>query len=388
MNKSLYTIKNKVGLTKPLKLSAACLTSTIMFSPICANAQTFEDRGFDFGAEYAVGYQAPPIGSDAGDSRKQRLTINVSTDLEKLFGLANGTFFAQYQNHNGVNGSTNINDIQQFDGLDDPEYDRIHMLWYQHIFMNGKLRIKLGKVEPKSEFFAPENATNHLGFSTERSPTIIAQGPPSMSFNAFYSPSEAITFAFGLYDATWNQGRDENNFKLHNIFEASDLAYFLEGRFKWKQGINGHPGSVKIGGWKLDGERIMFNGVQVNNTEGFYVVVDQTLTSNGVGFYAQFGTVDKKVSALSRHIGIGIKWDGPIEGREYDVLGAGVSTVKFSDDPNAPFISDSETAYELFYKAPLTSWLTVQADLQAITNPGGRGANNVIVSTFRATFSY
>ena len=67
------------------------------------------------------------MGTDAGGSRKQRLTLNMSADMEKLTGLKNGTFFAQYQNHNGVSGSSNVHDIQQFGGLDDPEYDRIHM---------------------------------------------------------------------------------------------------------------------------------------------------------------------------------------------------------------------------------------------------------------------
>ncbi len=344
-------------------------------------------EGFDFGASYEAGFQMKPLGSDAGSSSKQRLTLNLSVDTAKAFGFEDGTFFAQYQNHNGEHAVGNIHDIQQFDGLDDPEYDRIHMFWYQHKFMDGKLRIKVGKVEPKSEFFAPENARNHLGFSTERSPTIVAQGPPSMSFNAFLDVTDQLSLAFGIYDATWNKGRDENNFDLHNLFQAADVAIFSELRYKWTSPA-GLPGSVKVGYWKLDGEKSQFSGGMDNSTDGVYIVVDQTITENGIGVYAQYGVADKRVSPLSRHIGVGMQWVGAIEGRDNDVFGLGVSSVKFSNASGSPYIEGSETAWEIFYKAPINKWFTVQADVQAITNPGGMGNEDVIVPTIRATMAF
>jgi len=355
---------------------------------VVATAQSSTDNGIDFGASYSAGYQAPPINSSAGSSHKQRLTLNMAADLEKIFGVKNGSFFFQYQNHNGQNGSDNIGDIQRFDGLDDPEYDRIHMLWYQHIFADGKLRIKVGKVEPLSEFFYPENAKHHLGFSTTRSGTIFAQGPPSMSLNAFYSPTDKFTLAIGVYDATWNRGRDENDFRFHNPFKAEDVAIFLEGRFKWDNGIAGLPGGMKVGAWQLTAEQVRFDGGQSNGTNGIYVLVDQTLTDNGMGVYAQYGYADQQVVALSSHIGFGMQWIGPFAERENDIFGVGYSRVTFSDAIDAPFIKEAETAYELFYKAPLNDWFTVQADLQAIDNPGGLGAPDVLVFTTRATISF
>ncbi|MBL4801243.1 MAG: carbohydrate porin [Emcibacter sp.] len=375
-------------LFKKTLFTAITAFSMAPFAIYSSHAQSLSERGVDFGASYVAGYQVAPLGSDAGDSAKQRLTLNMSVDTEKLFGLKNGSFFVQYQNHNGEHAGGNIHDIQQFDGLDDPEYNRIHMLWYQHIFADGKLRIKVGKVEPKSEFFAPENAKNHLGFSTERSPTIIAQGPPSMSFNAFYQATENLSFAVGVYDASWNEGRDENNFKLHNLFEASSVAIFLEARYKWTEGLMGRAGGLKVGFWRLDGTKTKFNGDVVDGTDGLYVVFDQTLTDNGIGIYAQYGVADKDISPVSRHLGVGVQWVGPISGREKDVFGAGISSVKFSNALGATFIEDSETAYEIFYKAHVNEWITVQADIQAINNPGGMGAKDIVVSTLRASLSY
>lgn len=383
-----FTARSMESVISPIVVAVSASVLLVLTSLTSgAQAQT-DDVGLDFGASYEMGYQAAPWGSDDGGSNKQRLTLNLSADTGKLFGLKNGTFFFQYQNHTGEHGGNNIGDIQQFDGLDDPEYDRIHMLWYQHVFMDGKLRIKMGKVEPKSEFFAPKNAGNHLGFSTERSPTILAQGPPSMSFNAFFSPTENFTLALGIYDATWNRGRDENTFKLYNFFKADDYAIFAEARYDWKAASSGPGGGLKVGFWRLDGERNLFAGGQTDGTNGYYITLDQTITASGIGVYAQIGTADKKVSNLSRHIGAGMQWVGPLKGREKDVFGLGVSTVKFSDAPGSPFLKGSETAYEIFYKAPITSWFTLQADGQMISNPGGLGAENVFVSTFRGTLSF
>lgn len=144
-----------------------------------AVADDAEPQAVEFGLSYAAGHSFEPFGAADGDSTsKQRLTINMRADLEQAWGWQGASFFIQYQNHRGVSGGSEIGDIQVYDGLDDPEYDRIHMVWLQQHFFGDTLRVKLGKVEPKSEFFAPVNARHHLGFSTERSPTIIAQGHP------------------------------------------------------------------------------------------------------------------------------------------------------------------------------------------------------------------
>ena len=346
------------------------------------------DFGLSLGGSYEGGFQLPPIGSDAGSSEKQRLTLNMKLDTEKATGLKGGTLFFQYQNHNGVHGVTNIGDFQQFDGLDDPEYDRIHMFWYEQKFLNDRLRVKVGKVEPKSEFFAPENARNHLGFSTERSPTIIAQGPPSMSINAFASLTENVELAVGVYDATWGSGRDENTFNLYNFFKAADYAIFTEARVKWQGGLNGLSGGMKLGYWKYDGPILGITNQLAPSTDGLYVTLDQTLTKNGLGVYGQFGTADDAISAVGRHYGAGLQWLGAFKGRQRDIFGVGYSRVTFSDEPGAPFTASHETAYEVFYKAFFGDHFIVQADLQFIDNPGGRGADDVLVPTIRLTGAF
>lgn len=362
-----------------------CLMSSGLLIAGQAAAGELGSGPIKFGGSYAAGHSFEPLGpAEGGATSKQRLTISFEADLGRTWGWQGASFFVQYQNHRGVSGGTEIGDIQVYDGLDDPEYDRIHMVWLQQRFFGDTLRVKLGKVEPKSEFFAPENATHHLGFSTERSPTIVAQGPPSLSANFFYQPSDQFSIGLGVYDAAWNRGFDENTFNFNNVFEdLDDLAIFLEARYSFN---SGHT-RLKLGGWRLDGALNRFDGLTKNGTEGAYLVLDHDL-SDRVGMYAQLGFADGSVSALTHHFGAGFQWTGPLTTRPDDIFGFGISRVSFTDDFNAPFTADAETAYEVFYKMPLTSRFIFQADLQFIDNPGGRGIPDALVPTIRGTINF
>jgi len=364
-----------------------CLLFIIAPATTCAQTPWLESNGVSLGLSYEAGYQAPPHGSSAGSSAKQRLSLSAGVDLNTLAELEGASVFFQFQNHNGQHGVTNIGDKQQFDGLDDPEYDRIHMLWFQQILLDGTLRFKVGKVDPKSEFFSPKYGADHISVSTERSPTIIAQGPPSMSVNAFYQANDSYAIAVGLYDASWLSGRDENTLKLHNPFNAQDFALFIENRFYWKKSFIPYPGQARVGLWNLDGDIANFDGSIEDGSRGYYLTLDQALSANGIGAYFQYGHGDEDTNALEEHIGLGLRWQGPITNRSDDVFGVGYSRASFSQAQGSPFLKEAETVYEIFYKAPVSKYLLLQADIQAINDPGGINAEDVVVTTLRATLS-
>lgn len=72
---------------------ATCLASSLVFGLTGALwADSLTDQGVDFGASYEAGFQLAPIGSDAGGSSKQRLTLNLAVDMEKLLALRTARF--------------------------------------------------------------------------------------------------------------------------------------------------------------------------------------------------------------------------------------------------------------------------------------------------------
>ena len=349
------------------------------------------ERGFTIGGSYEAGFSKNTHGGidTDGASNKQRLTLNLSLSLDKLIGLEGGTVFFQYQNHHGSFATDEVGDIQQFDGLDDPEYNRIHMFWYEQWLFGKKARFKIGKVEPKSEFFGPIYAKNHLGFSTERSPT-IGHGPPANSVNLFLYPTKSLEFGFGIYDAAFNEGRDENDFRLHSLFSSpADTFYLAEGRYKWDSG------RFMAGYWYLDGDFNKLDGPGTQSSkDGFYLVLDQMVykennnkdDNQGIGIYLQYGYTDEDISSIKAHYGAGFQWTGAIPSRDEDVWGMGVSHVDLSSD-NTTFRDNYERAFEVFYKGKISKNLTLQYDMQFIENPSGQHTD-ALVHNLRVTFSF
>jgi carbohydrate-selective porin OprB len=62
----------------------------------------------------------------------------------------------------------------------------------------------------------------------------------------------------------------------------------------------------------------------------------------------------------------GLIYTGLIPHRDEDVLGTGVAWAELFRGGN-----NQETVFEFFYKAQITSWTSVQPDLQYIATPSG-----------------
>lgn len=67
-----------------------------------------------------------------------------------------------------------------------------------------------------------------------------------------------------------------------------------------------------------------------------------------------------------------------IVNRDDDVIGLGVSWVHFSDDVNAGFTENSETATKIFYRAQVTPAMNMQPYVQYIASLGGEGLPDAI----------
>lgn len=153
--------------------------------------------------------------------------------------------------------------------------------------------------------------------------------------------------------------------------------------------LAGLPGRIGLGGW-WNGDR--FDRFDRSNPDpgtadesyGAYVTWEQqvfkesseTEDAQGIGLYAQYGWAPEDRSEAHWTLSGGAEWTGPIPGRDDDAMGAGVFHAAFSGE--AGFADDSETAFELFYKAQIASWITVKPDIQYIVNPGGLGNRDAL----------
>ncbi len=337
-----------------------------------------------------------------GDTFRHLFNGNLTLDAERLMGWEGGTFFLNFQNHNGPDASADdVGDAQAFSNIDAEGRTQVAELWFEQVTIDGTVRVKVGKVEANAEFAFVDNGGEFINSSMGLSPTVFvlpSEPSPAMSANVFVYPTDGFYAGAGLYDGSLQEGVPTGSRGPKTFFEnPADLFVIGEAGVTWGSDGEGLPGRFGGGGWWHTGTFVRFDGATDEETGGFYLVFDQTLwlenpsdpdDGQGLGMFLQYGYADADVSMIEHHAGGGFAWMGPIPSRDDDVLGAGVSFVRFSDEPGAGLTDDHETAFELFYKAQIMPWISVKPDLQYISNPGGTGLDDALVATLRVEANF
>jgi porin len=115
--------------------------------------------------------------------------------------------------------------------------------------------------------------------------------------------------------------------------------------------------------------------------EGVYALVDAQLFTErddeqqGLAGFVRAGTADGRVNRFGNFIGAGLVYTGALPRRAEDQLGLAVASVANARPYRRVNARDGlatdrrESAIELTYRVPVTSWLTLQGDVQHILNP-------------------
>src|SRR5207247_475519 len=127
--------------------------------------------------------------------------------------------------------------------------------------------------------------------------------------------------------------------------------------------------------------------VQHRGSGGVYVIGD--LTVRLLTAFAQLGLGDGRVNQIGGYFGGGFTFTAPFSSRAKDALGLAVAAARNGShyeraQTAAGGPAAGETNVELTYLAQLSSWLTVQPDVQYVIHPGGtRATRNAVVSEER-----
>jgi porin len=119
---------------------------------------------------------------------------------------------------------------------------------------------------------------------------------------------------------------------------------------------------------------------QVFGSRGGYIGGATRLYSQtarrGLDGFVNLGISGSTVSMIDRSLDIGVTYTGLLDARPYDRMGVAVGIVAASSPYKAMQVASGsgvrnyETNLELTWRAPITSWLTVQPDIQYWINPG------------------
>lgn len=354
----------------------------------------WQARGITLEAGLTADHSALLAGGAEPDTSATRYLAEAGVRLASrpLLGYPGGELVAGWVYQDGEDGSLAAGDFQAYANIDAADFSALYRLWYQQRLLDGRLRLKLGKLDANSEFAYVDNGAEFVHSSPGFSPTIQAfpsYPDPATSVNLFVEPGGALYAGVGVYDGATQAGLRTGTHGPGSFFgRPSDLFYIAEAGTGFA--VAGAPGRLGVGAWRHTGDFERFDGGRADHADGIYLVLDQALRpaasaapARGPGLFLQYGRADPQVSEVTDHAGAGLQWRGPLAARPEDSAGAMASYVAFSDAPQAGFTDDYELALELFYAARINRWLVLQPDLQYLVHPGGRGLPDARVVTLR-----
>ncbi len=311
--------------------------------------------------------------------------LTITADLERMGLPTGGTFFIYGQNGHG-RGLTeqDVGDFQTLSNIDTIDFVQVSEYWWERASGDGTFVLRLGKQDCNATFAVLESADSFMNSSFGFHPTIpMPTFPdPSMAVVGWLQLTECLALELGIWDGvpngrTWGFSGTGKTFSI------------LEAEFSYALGTHDElPGYFHIGPWyhsdRFDDVAPGSSGSFEGNY-GYHLEWEQTVFCEGrhdrdnrqrLAAFVQYGWAPEDRNVAGQYFGVGLVYTGLFRHRDEDILGLGLANVTFSDR----LVDESyETAIELFYRASISSRVTLQPDLQFIANPGGNGRDAFVI---------
>jgi porin len=348
----------------------------------------FEDHGVTINSSLLYGPSLKTGGGASGEASGKGYSLfnlSATVDTEKAGLWKGGTFYTLYQRKTGY-GLTGPNgamgDWMAFDNWDLRQINQISECWYQQKLFKDKLRLKVGKQDANIDFGYLNSGWDFMNLAFSVNPTNLMPTYPDQTFGfmAEINPKEWLSIRNGIYS------------KYNVPFNITEIEF--------KPFIKGLPGRYSVGAWEMsDSSGMSVSGGidstgntyynNFNRNFGAYAQFEQMVYKEkqddendmqGLVVFGQFGISPSNKNDMSRYVGGGLHYIGPIPKRDKDRAGIAVGSGNF-----ASRLSDvtsqigDETALEAFYRVQVTPWFYLQPDVQFIMNPSGCYANSVAI---------
>ena len=331
--------------------------------------------------------------NDANSTKGYSLfNLSVTVDTEKAGGWKGGTFYGLYQKKTGYgisgpngNGGA-MGDWMGLDGWDWRQMNQLSELWYQQKLFKEKLRLKVGKQDANMDFGYLNTGWDFMNTAFSVNPTTPMPTYPDQAFGfvAEVTPKEWLSIKNGTYS------------RFNVPFNITELMV--------KPTIKKLPGRYMLGAWEMSDSNGMSvatgmngAGMTVGNTFnrnfGAYAGFEQMIFKEnkkdendmqGLTLFGQAGISPSNRNDMSKYIGGGLHYIGPIPKRDKDRAGIAIANGTFAsrlNDVGSDYgtRNGSETVLEAFYRIQVSPWFYLQPDVQFIMNPGGAYQNSVAI---------
>ncbi|MFZ4619097.1 MAG: carbohydrate porin [Bacteroidota bacterium] len=316
--------------------------------------------------------------------------LTASVDLSKLAGLSDAAFFIHFLGNNGESISNDVGDIQMVSNIEGYKTFKLYQCWFEQSFPSADLSFLIGVFDLNAEFYVtPSSALflngSHgvgidLGQTGLNGPSVFPN--TSLAMRLRYAPEDRISYSAAVFDGRPGAPDNCNSFDLS--LNGQD-GYFLIGEAAYER-----SGSLKcaVGAWYYTGsfaDVCAVEGLEEyferKDNAGAYLLFDHALytepgeQSGGLNIFTRFGITNDHVNLIRSHVGGGLTYKGPFDGRDDDEFGYAFAYASFGSDFRrlTSFYGESmasfEAAHEVTYRGALTPWFAVQYNLQYIMHP-------------------
>ena len=331
------------------------------------------------------------------------LDFGIELDTAKLGWWVGGRFLAQMYwvanlHDDGcfddyVGGVNPVSSVMAGDQL------RVFNLHYRHSWRDDAVVLKLGQIAVDDDFMASDYAGLFLNAAFGAMPSQVGTplaaslgNPPAFPIFSVAAPGvflsvrpPEMTFTqLGLYcgrvgfDERGNHGFDWAG------QSPAELALFWEGGWHYRLanraatvrlGLSYHTGPVDDFDASTDGAP----AATTQTVPNFYLIHDFQLLADEqgetkLGLFCRGGiTPEHDRSMVPIYVDAGLNWFAPLPCRPDDVAGVALSYTHLGDDfrrsTGSDDVAEEQTTVELTYKAQITRWFALQADVQFLFNP-------------------
>ena len=331
------------------------------------------------------------------------LDFGVELDTAKLGWWQGGRFMMQanwVENlHDGVCFDNYTGGFNPVSGIMAGDQLRVFNLYYQQSRRDDAVMLKVGQIAVDDDFMGSDYTGLFLNSAFGAMPSQVGTplatscgNPPAFPIYSVAAPgiclalhpSEPLSTPLGRY-----YGRpgfdvpDDHGFNWASQ-TSPELGLFWESSYRYK--LARRPATLRFGLSYHTGPVDDFSGstagdppATTQTVPNFYLIHDLELLADRegktkLGLFARGGiTPQPDRSMVAAYVDGGLNWSAPLPGRPHDVAGVGVSYTRFGGDFQASTgpdgVASAETTIELTYKAQMTRWLALQADLQFLFNP-------------------
>ncbi len=374
------------------------------------------------GVKLQLGFAQEVLGNVTGGVRQGAIyaglvQAGIELDLERLAGWKGGTFLANALYAYGPSlTAVYVRDLNVLSNIDIYDSPRLHEVWLQQAFFEGRLSLRAGLLEADTDFIICDSATLFLNSAFGTSALFSSNGPvptfPLTSPGALiaWKPTPSLTVRAAAYSGDVGEEAVNNRHAGRATFSnAAGGVYIAEIERRFDAGV------LKVGGFFHTArfEDLSGRGTEERGLGSAYAIWDQPIyrfatepagkdkavidpddNIRDVHFFARAGCAFPASRAL---IGIaaeaGFVANGPFAGREDDVAGIAIAYTRLGEDVHfldgAPVTRHHELVLEATYQFALGEHLSLQPDVQVIFNPGATAtADTAVVLGMRCTLTF